>query len=156
MKNWLCLSFFLPLLSVAQIQYPVAMTVAQTDTYFGKKVSDPYRWLEDPTNPETVKWASSEDSLTSNYMQQIPYHAEVLKRLKSAIRYSEYSAPYSHAGYEYYDRKENGKDHSVIYRRKGEQGLPEVVLDPDLLSPDHTTGVKFFRSPLMVTMRHIS
>ena len=36
-----------------QLKYPDTKKVTQTDDYFGTKVSDPYRWLEDDNSAAT-------------------------------------------------------------------------------------------------------
>ena len=35
---------------------PVAREDGTVDEYFGEKVADPYRWLEDDNSPETAAW----------------------------------------------------------------------------------------------------
>ena len=39
-----------------QVTYPETQQGNHVDTYFGTKVSDPYRWLEDDTSPVTAAW----------------------------------------------------------------------------------------------------
>ena len=38
-----------------QLKYPETKKVNQVDDYFGTKVSDPYRWLEDPPDPTWLR-----------------------------------------------------------------------------------------------------
>ena len=57
----------------AQLQYPVTKTVEQTDDYFGTKVADPYRWLEDDKSAETKEWVTAQNIVTQGYLSKIPY-----------------------------------------------------------------------------------
>ncbi len=42
--------------SAQNLKYPVARKGTQDDTFFGVKVADPYRWLEDSDSAETRAW----------------------------------------------------------------------------------------------------
>src|SRR5580704_16595652 len=55
-----------------KLVYPEARRSDQVDTYFGVKVADPYRWMEDIDSPESRAWVSGEQSLTRNYLDAIP------------------------------------------------------------------------------------
>ena len=39
-----------------QAHIPTTKTVEQTDDFFGTKVNDPYRWLENDTAADTKDW----------------------------------------------------------------------------------------------------
>ena len=59
-----CLSIFCAISNVAaatdlSVTYPVARRDIQTDDYFGQKVADPYRWMEDIDSPETQSWVAA-------------------------------------------------------------------------------------------------
>src|ERR1700736_110835 len=57
--------------SVAQpIKYPEAKKGDVGDDYFGMKVADPYRWLENTDSPETTAWVKAEDEATSAYLEK--------------------------------------------------------------------------------------
>ena len=47
--------------------------IRPVDTYFGVRVADPYRWLEDETSPETATWVEAENKVTFAYLDAIPY-----------------------------------------------------------------------------------
>ena len=53
---------------IQPMQYPKTKTVDQVDEYFGLKVADPYRWLEDDVRESDV-------SLSYN-IGSIQYHEE--------------------------------------------------------------------------------
>ncbi|MBP5157252.1 MAG: hypothetical protein ILP18_05210, partial [Treponema sp.] len=52
------------------------------DDYFGVRVADPYRWLEDDNSPETAEWVKAQNKVTSAYLSKIPQRAKILSRLK--------------------------------------------------------------------------
>ncbi len=55
-----------------KIKYPVAHKDNVVDDYFGHKVSDPYRWLEDDNSEETAKWVKAENEVTNTFLAKIP------------------------------------------------------------------------------------
>ncbi len=42
------------MMGMSRFSYPSARTADIVDDFFGTKVADPYRWLEDPDSPETI------------------------------------------------------------------------------------------------------
>ncbi|MEZ4908831.1 MAG: hypothetical protein R2771_14590 [Saprospiraceae bacterium] len=43
------------------------------DDYFGTKIADPYRWLENEDSDSTKAWVDREIEYTDKYLTQIPY-----------------------------------------------------------------------------------
>ena len=74
--------------AVAQeLQYPRTKKVDHVDTYFGIKVADPYRWLEDVDSAETAQWVEAENKVTFGYLERIPYRQQVKQRLENLYNY---------------------------------------------------------------------
>ena len=48
----------------ARLSYPETKKVDQVDDYFGAKVADPYRWLEDDNAEEGKQWVTAENAVT--------------------------------------------------------------------------------------------
>src|SRR5687767_3807356 len=74
--------------------YPKTATVEQTDEFFGTKVSDPYRWLEDDMSKETKAWVTVQNTVTNGYMNQIPFRKKIKDRLTALWNYEKYGAPF--------------------------------------------------------------
>ncbi|MDX9907292.1 MAG: S9 family peptidase, partial [Bacteroidales bacterium] len=74
--------------------YPVTAKVDQTDDYFGTKVADPYRWLEDDNSAETAEWVKAQNSITFGYLEQIPYRQKIQDRLTKIWDYPKVTSPY--------------------------------------------------------------
>ena len=135
--------FITPLLLLAQsgpTAYPVTRKVDTVTNYHGTLVADPYRWLEDDRSEETKAWVTEQNKVTFDYLSKIPYRTQWQKRLEELNDYPKYSSPSRNNEY-YYFYKNNGlQNQSVLYRQKGLNGKPEVVLDPNTFSKEGTTG----------------
>ena len=84
-KFVLSLVAFLPLIGLAQIQYPTARKTDTTDNYYGVSVADPYRWLEDDNSEETKNWVQEENKVTQAYLEKIPFREKIKKRLTAFV-----------------------------------------------------------------------
>jgi len=128
----------------SKITYPESKKVDQVDDYFGTKVADPYRWLEDETSAETKAWVDAQNAVTFAYLDKIPYREKLKARLTKLFNYPRISAPF-HRGDTYFFTKNDGlQNQSVFYVQKGETGPPEVFLDPNKFSPDGTSVLSAF------------
>jgi prolyl oligopeptidase len=67
---------------VAQVTYPVTKKVNQSDIYFGVKVEDPYRWLENDSSDEVKNWVKEENKVTNSYLTTIPFREKIRQRIK--------------------------------------------------------------------------
>jgi prolyl oligopeptidase len=123
------------------MKYPETKKEEVVDTFFGVNVSDPYRWLENDTAQATGEWVKSQNDITFGYLEKIPYREAIKKRLEAAYNYERLSAPFKEGDYYYFYKNTGLQNHSVLYRRKGESGTPEVFLDPNTFSKDGTTGL---------------
>ena len=130
---------------VAQkLEYPKTNKIDHIDEYQGTKVADPYRWLEDDRSAETGEWVKAQNKVTFGYLNQIPFKEKIFKDLEKAYDYPKYSAPQKKGDYYYFYKNDGLQNQAVLYRQKGENGKPEVVLDPNKLSADGTTRLTVF------------
>ena len=123
------------------MKYPVTQKVDSVDIYFGEKVSDPYRWLENDTAKETADWVKAQNDVTFGFLEKIPYRETIKKRLEQVYNYERLGAPSKEGEYYYFYKNDGLQNHSVLYRKKEENGTPEVFLDPNTFSKDGTTGL---------------
>lgn len=135
------LMIFMHSIAFSQIKYPQTRTQDITDDYFGKKVADPYRWLEDDNSPETKAWVKEENEVTESYLASIPFRDSVKKRLQQLWNYPRTGAPFKKGEYYYFYRNDGLQNQSVLFRKKGLNGNEEVFLDPNRLSEQGTTAV---------------
>ncbi len=128
----------------SQLKYPETKKVTQTDEYFGTKVEDPYRWLEDDKSDETKEWVMAQNKVTQAYLEQIPYRKKFQDAIEKVFNYPKYTAPFRKGEWYYFYKNDGLQNQSVLYRQKGLNGNPEMIIDPNKLSPDGTTRLQLF------------
>jgi len=123
-----------------KIEYPKTNKGKVVDDYFGEKVADPYRWLEDDRSKETEAWVKAENKVTFDYLDKIPMREKFRKELEKVWNYEKISAPRKHGDYMYFYKNDGLQNQYVIYRQKGDSE-PEIFLNPNTFSKDGTTSL---------------
>ena len=124
-----------------QIAYPPSNRQDVTDTYFGRSVPDPYRWMEDLDSPATKSWVEAENAVTFAYLGKLPQRDSIRDRLTKLWNYPRTQVPVRVAGEIFYRRNEGLQKQSVLFRQKTLGAEPGAVLDPNTLSPDGSLAV---------------
>ena len=114
----------------------------QVDDYHGERVADPYRWLEDTNDPETLKWVKRQNERTEAFLSEVPTREAIRARLTQIWDYPNAGAPFERGGRWFQARNSGLQDQSVLYviAAPDDEG-GEVLLDPNILSEDHTVAV---------------
>ena len=123
------------------LPYPETERGGVVDDYFGTKVADPYRWLEDDLSEATAAWVEAENAVTDDYLSQIPFRDAIRERLTELWNYPREGAPSKHGDWWYYYYNDGLQNQSVLYRTREPGGAGEVFLDPNRLSEDGTVAV---------------
>jgi prolyl oligopeptidase len=121
--------------------YPNARKADTADDFFGARVPDPYRWLEDSDSAETRAWIDAENKITYAYLDRIPERARIKKRLTAIWNYERYGIPSRRGPYYIFTRNTGLQRQSVVYKTKSLEAAPEVLIDPNALSPDGTVAL---------------
>ncbi len=127
--------------TIIALNYPETKKVDTATTYFGNKVEDPYRWLEDDRSEETENWVASQNKTTFGYLEKIPFRKDLKKRLSALWNYEKVGSPFKEGDYTYFYKNDGLQNQYVIYRFKNEGDEPEVFLDPNTFSKDGTTSL---------------
>ena len=134
------------------MNYPITTKTDVFDTYFGTKINDPYRWLEDDRSAETKAWVEAENKVTQGYLSGIPFRGDIKKRLETLWNYEKFTAPFKEGLYTYFYKNDGLQNQYVLYRQK-DKNKPEVFLDPNTFSKDATTslaGIEFTKDGSLV------
>lgn len=125
----------------AKMPYPASRKVDTVDTYFGTKIADPYRWLEDDKSSETGEWVKAQNAVTNDYLSKIPFRDKIKERLTKIWNFEKVTAPFK-KGKNYFFYKNNGiQNQSVLYVQEGLNGTPKILLDPNTLAKDGTASL---------------
>ena len=134
----------LPLFAAAgadSIAYPQPAKGTQVDDYFGTKIADPYRDLENADSAPTRKWIEAENKLTFDYLAAIPERKQIGEKLTALWNYEKYSVPFRSGGRYFFSKNTGLQNQSVLYTGPGLPGETKTLLDPNTLSKDGTVAL---------------
>ena len=96
--------------------YPETARGEVVDDYFGTKVADPYRWLEDDNSEATAAWVAAENAVTDDYLARIPFRGAIRERLTELWNYPKQGLPAKHGDAWYWFYNDGLQNQSVLYR----------------------------------------
>jgi len=118
-----------------QVKLPKTPVREVTEDYFGTKVTDPYRWLENTSDPEVVSWMKSQNDYTREQLAQIPGRDKLLDRIKSLDNAGAVVASLQvWGGHYFYLKTEPGSDNRKLYVRDTVAAPERLLVDPEKLT----------------------
>lgn len=111
------------------------------DDYFGTKVADPYRWLEDDNSEETADWVKRQNEVTFAYLETLPQRKKIRERLEKLFDYERYGTPFKKGGKFFFFKNDGMQDQSVLYVQDSLNTEPKVLIDPNTLSANGTVAL---------------
>jgi prolyl oligopeptidase len=132
-------AFALP--AQAPLKYPDTRKSGQVDTFFGRPVADPYRWLENTTDPETKEWIGAENALTQAYLATIPQRTSIRERLGTLWNFPRAGIPVRRQNLYFYSYNSGLQNQPVVYAQRVGNGEKRIILDPNTLTTDGTQAL---------------
>jgi prolyl oligopeptidase len=112
-----------------------------TDNYFGTKIVDNYRWLEDSKSADTRAFIDAENAYTNEYLQQAHIRSQIADDLDPLIDITSTTAPIARGDNYFFLRRLAGEGQFSIYMRHGWTGKDVRIIDPAVFSRDPNTSV---------------
>ena len=126
------------------LNYPSARRADVIDNYFGTKVADPYRWMEDLNSPELKQWIDAENALAFGYLNALPQRDALKARITELWNYPKVTPPRYEGGHWFYSRNTGLQRQSLVFMRETLNSPETVVLDPNRLSSDGSIALSGF------------
>ena len=112
-----------------------------TDTLHGVPIADPYRWLEDKDAPETRTWVKAQMAYTMDQLGKIAGRDQVVATLAKYSRVDFRSVPAQRGKRLFFTTRKADQQQAVLAMRETSDGPDQVLVDPNPMSPDHSTSV---------------
>jgi len=111
---------------------PVAPVRPVTDDYFGTKVTDPYRYMENLQDPEVQAWIKAQNDYTQAALARIPGREPLLGRIRELDQSVPQVQGWRLSGDLYGILKQlPGEDVARLYLRHGLAGEDRLLADPE-------------------------
>ncbi|MET7038593.1 prolyl oligopeptidase family serine peptidase [Elizabethkingia miricola] len=129
--------FFCQLLA-AQYNYPKTPEIPVTDDYFGTKITDNYRWLEDLKSPEVQSWFKAQSDFSHQVIDKIPNREFLFNRMKQIQEMAgdSYGTPIQRDKFYFYKKTKKDGKLAKLYSRNIDTGVETLVFDPETYKKD--------------------
>jgi len=120
-------------------QPPIAKSVPVETIVLGDSRVDPYAWLRNRDDPDTLKYLEAENAYTEEIMKPTEeLRAKLYEEMLGRIKQTDWTVPVKRDDYFYYSRTEEGKQYSIYCRKHGSlDAVEEVLLDGNGLAEGH-------------------
>lgn len=118
--------------------YPPAERLALVERRHGHEVADPYRWLEEPTDPRSVAWLTAQREFADQHRPCEPLLADLTGKLRAYSNAGIVSPPAWRGERQFVMRREPGQEMPVVYLTEPD-GTERALLDPLALDPSGMT-----------------
>lgn len=139
MKNiFLLASLLLSQIISAQYNYPQTPEKAVVDDYFGTKIIDNYRWMEDLKSPEVQLWFKNQSDYSHDVISKIPHRENLFKRMKEVQKMSgdSFELIQQRQNLYFYTKTKKSENLSKLYSRDLSTGKETLIFDPETLGKD--------------------
>ncbi|MEO9023348.1 MAG: hypothetical protein ABI290_14540, partial [Ginsengibacter sp.] len=120
---------------------PATERIPVTDNYFGMKVTDNYRWLENMKNPAVLSWFKAQADYTNSFLDRIPGRDSLVADFQKldALSPTEISDIVRKKNRYFFRKTLHGEKVGKLYYRDGKAGEDNLLYDPGV----DKTGVPF-------------
>ena len=121
------------LLNAQLAKPPVAPVQTVFDTYFGQKVEDPYRYMENQKDPAVIAWMKAQADYTRAVLDSMPGRKEFAARMQTYMNAAEFTvSDVQLAGkFTFFRKRKQGQNMAALYVREGTDPRERLLFDPN-------------------------
>jgi prolyl oligopeptidase len=125
-------------------RYPETRRDDVVEVLHGRRIADPYRWLEDPESAKTADWVKRQNEYTAGYLESLPDRPWFLDTMQQVLRQPRAGVPFKRAGHYFVTRNDGTQNQDVVYVAASLEELlagGRVLIDPNTFSDDGTSSL---------------
>jgi len=131
----LIFAIYFNICSAQNLIYPLANKIPVTDEFYNKyKVTDNYRWMEDPENPDLKKWVNDENAISQKFITKASNKNDAMQfitQLSNVFYHDPVKKGSYYFTYAYYD----GLSVPALYVQNSlNDDEPRIIVDPNFIS----------------------
>jgi len=109
-------------------------------------VADPYRWLEDGDDPESVAWTQAQNARTRVVLDALPARPLLHERLLALLKVGSVGSPIVAGDRVFTLDREGDQEQAVLVVRSATDAgePPRLLIDPQRLADDHAAAIDWF------------
>src|SRR5436309_455178 len=113
-----------------------ALIQAVEDEFFGVRIADPYRWLENQGNPDAMKWMRQQNDYTRKLLSQLPGRERLLQRIRTVDYEPQLllATQWLPDGSLFQEKRGPSDNLAKLYLTKKAGGASHVVVDPERIT----------------------
>jgi prolyl oligopeptidase len=128
---------------------PKAAVATVSDDYHGRRVNDPYRWLENADAEQTRRFVEEQNAYTRSVLEAVPARDQLRLRVERLLTIGRVASPRVGGDRYFYERRDGRQNQAVVYVREGRTGPAlqkndRALIDVNDLAPDGTVALDWW------------
>ena len=124
-----------------EILYPESKKIELTENLHGYEITDSYRWLEDFTSDESIKWIERQNRFTKNFIKKNKYKRGLENYLNQIWESESISIPYKVKEKTFFYFNDGSFQQSKLMIKDCETCETRILIDPNQFSNDGTVSL---------------
>ncbi len=114
------------------------------EEFFGEKIVDPYRWLENAGDPNVEEWIERQHSYTEQTLSRFQQRNELKNIIAELLKKEREGVPVPRGDYYFRMMQRSDQDQPQLMVRKKTEDRERVLFDPNPLTEDSTTSIDWW------------